>query len=76
MSSGIESYNMRMCLVYARSGTSYSMYTFMSRWLPKTLCHNVCGISSEPVTAVAVLTLCASSNLASPLNLLAAMAKN
>ena len=43
-----------MCLVYARSGTSYSMYTFMSRWLPKTLCHNVCGISSEPVTAVAV----------------------
>ena len=54
MSSGIESYNIRMCLVYARRGTSYSMYTFMSRWLPKTLCHNVCGISSEPVTAVAV----------------------
>ena len=54
MSSGIESYNIRMCLVYARSSTSYSMYTFMSRWLPKTLCHNVCGISSEPVTAVAV----------------------
>ena len=54
MSSGIESYNIRMCLVYARSDTSYSMYTFMSRWLPKTLCHNVCGISSELVTAVAV----------------------
>ena len=54
MSSGIDSYNIRMCLVYARSSTSYSIYTFMSRWLPKTLCHNACGISSEPVTAVAV----------------------
>ena len=29
-------------------------YTFVSRWLPNTLCHIVCGISSEPVTAVAV----------------------
>ena len=29
-------------------------YTLVSRWLPNTLCHNVCGISSEPVTAVAV----------------------
>ena len=29
-------------------------YTLVSRWLPNTLCYNVCGISSEPVSAVAV----------------------
>ena len=29
-------------------------YTLVSRWLPNTLCYNVCGISSQPVTAVAV----------------------
>ena len=56
-----NSYFFEQCIpkrvVYERTRISWNLpnaYSLVSRWLPNTLCYNVCGISSEPVSAVAV----------------------
>ena len=44
-------------VVYERTRISWNLpnvYSFVSRWLSNTLCYNVCAISSESVSAVAV----------------------